>query len=901
MVSAMLSNYIDGSTPSDERGKFDLENSAALENSGTSMASNYRKMRLQGQTSPTQEERKTASVSVKTPVRTPLKSPGGSVLARVQLFETNNAKVSGKSPSYHSSSSMNSFKSESKTSSSPTKTGSNPRSTLQIDMPKVERKLGRFQDIISDLGTIPPQLTDENLNARRVREKKIEQRETNKRNTFTASRRANQSHVPDFVDNSSGNAKTESNNALSERRRKMMMAKKYASNARAADSSSASAITTTNTKDSTSTTLAGKSQVSNSSSYAPDPLDREALRKQGNSKEPSTLTGTLSPNRRRKFKMVEASLKRSLQEEKDAFADSTKTESTSSVSGSSRSSVNTTDLSSDPGHIGGRSPDRNYTDSQFNDLGALPTINSQGSKQSDTVGNDYALSERTDHSQHSPYNEYDMNLQFRKEKQSPVGQSDTSSFNKAFHHMESEKDLFETETTVSIQQWNKSSLTEPQSHQGHFFAPITVQGSPNMSFDDNGDDETQFNSVSMQDTHDRKKAKDSITASSAVASPHSPGTGSDGSYFFHGGSRKSEESSSYRARMPGQHIDLGHQSISEYDAQRDDDAESYTDSITNGSWTGRMRAQKAIEQTVESERVDQRIDPRVSSVASHKSLGHSQDDGMSITDRVFSTVQKQQKAAMTDAKEGLNTFAKEDPNTTAIGLGIAGALCGAIAFGPLGILVGAASAGAGYKFSHMPEDERSQVKTKASSAMHKLHKSAVSANDTISNTCVSACGNGADADADTKEKSKADEKRLSRSIGSSYVPNIPVGSVKDQGRMSPKREPNPMGMSLKVSNLNPIPQQHAGPNQNGSDQIIHPTRARQIRRKLPACQRMGRITPVSQIHSLDPALHPRAWLDVMSSAWTSRDEKNEAMEEILLLSKDKVCILYCIELLSWIP
>ena len=53
---------------------------------------------------------------------------------------------------------------------------------------------------------------------------------------------------------------------------------------------------------------------------------------------------------------------------------------------------------------------------------------------------------------------------------------------------------------------------------------------------------------------------------------------------------------------------------------------------------------------------------------------------------------------------------------------------------------------------------------------------------------------------------------------------------------------------------------------------------------------MGRITPVGQIHSLDPALHPRAWLDVMSCNWTSREEKNEAMEEILLLAKDKVSL-----------
>jgi hypothetical protein len=49
----------------------------------------------------------------------------------------------------------------------------------------------------------------------------------------------------------------------------------------------------------------------------------------------------------------------------------------------------------------------------------------------------------------------------------------------------------------------------------------------------------------------------------------------------------------------------------------------------------------------------------------------------------------------------------------------------------------------------------------------------------------------------------------------------------------------------------------------------------------------GRVVPLSQIHSLRPSLQPRAWLDVMASAHTTRDDKNEAMEEILILAKDK--------------
>ena len=50
----------------------------------------------------------------------------------------------------------------------------------------------------------------------------------------------------------------------------------------------------------------------------------------------------------------------------------------------------------------------------------------------------------------------------------------------------------------------------------------------------------------------------------------------------------------------------------------------------------------------------------------------------------------------------------------------------------------------------------------------------------------------------------------------------------------------------------------------------------------------GRVVPLSQIHSLRPSLQPRAFLDVMASAHTTRDDKNEAMQEILILAKDKV-------------
>ena len=44
---------------------------------------------------------------------------------------------------------------------------------------------------------------------------------------------------------------------------------------------------------------------------------------------------------------------------------------------------------------------------------------------------------------------------------------------------------------------------------------------------------------------------------------------------------------------------------------------------------------------------------------------------------------------------------------------------------------------------------------------------------------------------------------------------------------------------------------------------------------------------MSQIHALEPAAQPRAWLDVMASSSTTPDERMEALEETLILAKDK--------------
>lgn len=325
--------------------------------------------------------------------------------------------------------------------------------------------------------------------------------------------------------------------------------------------------------------------------------------------------------------------------------------------------------------------------------------------------------------------------------------------------------------------------------------------------------------------------------------------------------------------------DKKHHDASSSDYAYDDDDESYTD---NKSWTGRMRARKAAQEAMS---VDQRInkaDPRRVTVTSLKKGNRTEDidDNISVTSRVIQNVERERKLAYADAKEGVNEvteIAKNDPAAAAVGAGVVTGLMGTIALGPIGVLIGAGIAGIGYKVAQLPEEERAEVGSKASTVAQKLHKSAVKANDFLSNQCAQACGEGQYS---STSRNQEDEIYSRKSDISSHIASnalrISRNSPVKETTLTPKNSqpPNSISISSSVELAEPA-------------STVPANNKRMVRRITPACRRIGRITPVGQIHSLDPALHPRAWLDVMASAWTSKDEKNEAMEEILLLSKDK--------------
>jgi hypothetical protein len=50
---------------------------------------------------------------------------------------------------------------------------------------------------------------------------------------------------------------------------------------------------------------------------------------------------------------------------------------------------------------------------------------------------------------------------------------------------------------------------------------------------------------------------------------------------------------------------------------------------------------------------------------------------------------------------------------------------------------------------------------------------------------------------------------------------------------------------------------------------------------------VGKVIPINEIHSLDPAAQPKAWLDILASAKTSQQDKIESIKAMIILGKDK--------------
>jgi hypothetical protein len=70
---------------------------------------------------------------------------------------------------------------------------------------------------------------------------------------------------------------------------------------------------------------------------------------------------------------------------------------------------------------------------------------------------------------------------------------------------------------------------------------------------------------------------------------------------------------------------------------------------------------------------------------------------------------------------------------------VGAATVGAVLIGPVGLLVGAASAGIGVGIMQIPEEQRNHMKQKAVEALHKAQESALHCSEALSTACATSC------------------------------------------------------------------------------------------------------------------------------------------------------------------
>jgi hypothetical protein len=269
-----------------------------------------------------------------------------------------------------------------------------------------------------------------------------------------------------------------------------------------------------------------------------------------------------------------------------------------------------------------------------------------------------------------------------------------------------------------------------------------------------------------------------------------------------------------------------------------------------------------------------------------------------------------------------------------IGMGVAGAATIGALVGPVGLLVGAAVISIGFSVTQIPSEERTKLQSKASSAMQELQEKACDAAENLGNSCAThyqdsgvheqlplqvadhlpQCLSSTDGVIDDDEDLTQDNNTLGKQVKPSLDPSNTMAQPSTGGE-TPEKTPGetapgqpPVNEQTTTTNGKGGP---ASATDNASSPINRPY-PKHIRNKKVACLRNGRyrrimedssfsfshdshiycvskvrILPPGQIYSLDPAAQPRAWLGVVASANTCWDEKNEAMEEMLILAKDK--------------
>jgi hypothetical protein len=191
----------------------------------------------------------------------------------------------------------------------------------------------------------------------------------------------------------------------------------------------------------------------------------------------------------------------------------------------------------------------------------------------------------------------------------------------------------------------------------------------------------------------------------------------------------------------------------------------------------------------------------------------------------------------------------------------------------------------------MPDDQRDQMKEKATAAARQTYESAQIAADAMGTTCATACISSGVAEKIDPKFAKFVEDGATNGCGTTIaatdlVENNPCVPMEVVDVLLPQEGDIVVDGPTTASKTSPNGQSN-GANESVADDSCSENQIPMRRRRKVACLRKGRIVPIGQIHSLEPSRQPKAWLDIMASANTSREEKDEAMEELSIFIKDK--------------
>jgi hypothetical protein len=257
----------------------------------------------------------------------------------------------------------------------------------------------------------------------------------------------------------------------------------------------------------------------------------------------------------------------------------------------------------------------------------------------------------------------------------------------------------------------------------------------------------------------------------------------------------------------------------------------------------------------------------------------------------------------------------------------AAAITGGILLGPVGVLLGAGALVAAAGYQSLPEEQREQIQRETQQKLTESYDFGEKLSDKLGNSCAVAFEKTGDVIGCHNGGNQGNQPGSSTRFGVLVHPSMGTDGPGDGGRYTSPHDMDGYPSSPDLLHISTVPgtDKNKGNQSQGSVKGLPSPHNRQQKSQTmpstmsnslgqpPLSARSGSAftsqnqrpdedmskliassrrtvrpaLPVSQIHALEPQFRPRAWLDLMCDPYSSPEDKNEAMEEILILAKDK--------------